>query len=192
MDTVIIKLTHDIEVPSLGIEKDLVHNNLNIRLDSNGSFRDLDVASCEVVITTNCQPYITNGTDNNAALYSTAVETILSEYDTFIRCMPHKWCCSCGRCLFPKQVRHIGHAKTNALITSLNLDSCSDLCCTCQQYLTTPKIPSIWNKPFSLNSSLYDTCSSVRRSVCWKGLVVDLPRDVHTVVDRSLWLLWTK
>ena len=53
--------------------------------------KDNNAASCEVVITTNCQPYTTNGTDINAALYSTAVETSLSEYDTFIRCKPNKW-----------------------------------------------------------------------------------------------------
>ena len=130
--------------------ENLVHNILNIRLDSNGSFHDLDVASCEVVITINCQPHTTNGTYINAALYSTAVETSLSEYDTFIRCKPNKWFCWCDRFLFPNQVRHIGHAKTDTLITYLNLDSSSDLCCTCQQYLTNNKIPSFCSNLFIL------------------------------------------
>ncbi|WAQ95118.1 hypothetical protein MAR_007589 [Mya arenaria] len=172
-------------------------NNSNDLIENDVTFH-VGVAAFEVVTTTHWLPNSNNSAENNVVVHLSAVDASFSEYYSFNRCLPNKWCCSCDRFLFPNQVKHLGCGRNNGLIMSLNLDSTSDLCSTCLRYLAQSKIQSICSKLKFSASNLYSWIGKnllALIQVCMtlvilpggqyaeKGLVVDLPRDVHTLVE---------
>lgn len=128
------------------------------------------------------------------------------EYEQFIQCRPNKWCLCCDRFLFDSQVHHISGNTNNPLTTQLSFDSSTNLCKTCCESLRQSKMPSLCSKLNFLEvDCVPNVLSCLSRlekkllaliQICMtmvvlpggqyaeKGLVVDLPQNVSTLLGQ--------
>ena len=127
------------------------------------------------------------------------------EFELYICDAPSKWCKCCDRFLFPSQVKHLERG-FHTSIQSVRFSASTDLCRTCCSYLSRQKMPALSSFGNSLGiDSIPEELSCLsslekkllaKIQVCMsmvllpggqyaeKGLIVNLPNNVESFVDR--------